>query len=52
MNKIPAAILRSPLHHLISKKYFLLSFTERKGGRKYTTPVAYLSEGEAYLMTT
>ena len=52
MNKVPAAILRSPLHGLMSKRYLLLSFTGRKSGREYTTPVAYLSEGDAFLMTT
>lgn len=52
MNKIPAAILRSPLHPLMSGKYLLLSFTGRKSGRRYTTPVAYLREGDAFLMTT
>ena len=52
MNKIPAAILRSPLHPLVSGKYLLLSFTGRKSGRRYTTPVAYLREGDAFLMTT
>ena len=52
LNKVPAGILRSPLHGLMSKKYLLLSFTGRKSGREYTTPVAYLSEGDAFLMTT
>jgi len=33
-------------------RYLLLSFTRRRSGRRYTTPVAYLSKGEAYLMTT
>lgn len=52
MNKIPAAVLRSPLHALMSKKYLLLTFTGRKSGRRYTTPVAYLRERDALLMTT
>jgi F420H(2)-dependent quinone reductase len=52
MNKVPAAILRSPLHPLMSGKYLLLTFTGLKSGRSYTTPVAYLSENDAYLMTT
>jgi hypothetical protein len=52
MNKVPATILRSPLHHMMSGKYLLLSFTGRKSGRRYTTPVAYLREGDAFLMTT
>ncbi len=32
MNKIPAAILRSPLHPIMSSRYLLLSFTGRKRG--------------------
>lgn len=52
INKIPAAILRSPLHPLMSKKYLLLSFTGRKSSKKYTTPMAYLREGDALLVTT
>jgi len=52
MNKVPAVILRSPLHPLMSNKYLLLTFTGRKSGRRYTTPVAYLREDDAFLMTT
>ena len=52
MNKIPAAILRSPLHPIMSNKYLLLSLTGRRSGRRYTTPVAYLKEEESLLMTT
>ena len=52
MNKVPATILRSPLHGLMSNRFLLLSFAGRKSGRQYTTPVAYLSEGDAFLMTT
>ncbi len=52
MNKVSVAILRSPLHLPMGNRYLLLSFTRRRSGRRYTTPVAYLSEGEAYLMTT
>ena len=52
MNKFPAAILRSPLHSLMSKKYLLLSFTGRKSGKKYTTPMSYIREADSLLMTT
>jgi hypothetical protein len=52
MNKIPAAVLRSPLHPLMSKKYLLLSFTGRKSGKKYTTPMSYIREADSFLMTT
>jgi len=36
----------------MSKRYLLLSFTGRKSGARYMTPLAYLSEGYAFLMTT
>lgn len=52
MNKVPAAVLGSPLHGAMSDKYLLLSFAGRKSGKRYTTPVAYLKEGETLLMTT
>lgn len=52
MNKVPVAILRSPPHLSMGNRYLLLSFTRRRSGRRYTTPVACLSEGDAYLMTT
>ncbi len=52
MNKVPAAVLRSPLHRAMSGRYLLLTFTGRKSGKRYTTPVAYLKEGETLLMTT
>lgn|SRR5215210_6297951 len=52
MNKVPAAILRSPLHPLMSGKYLLLTFTGLKSGKAYTSPVAYLREDDTFLMTT
>ena len=52
MNRVPAVILRSPLHGLMSGRYLLLTFTGRKSGKRYTTPVAYLEEDDAFLMTT
>jgi hypothetical protein len=36
----------------MSGKYLLLSFMGRKTRTKYTTPVAYLREGDTFLMTT
>ena len=41
INKVPAMVLRSPLHILMSKS---------RG--KYTTPVTYVREGDVFLMTT
>src|SRR3712207_923275 len=42
VNPTLAAILRSPLHGLVSKSLMLLSFRGRKSGRSFTIPVGYL----------
>jgi len=52
MNRFPAMLLRSPLHGFMSKKTLLITFTGRKSGKKYTIPIVYLPEGDAFLMTT
>lgn len=41
-NTLMAAILRSPLHGLLSKQMMLISFTGRKSGTRYTIPVTYV----------
>jgi deazaflavin-dependent oxidoreductase (nitroreductase family) len=46
VNPFVAALLRSPLHGLLSKQVMLLTFIGRKSGRAYTTPVEYSGEGE------
>ncbi len=54
-NPIIAWILRSPLHGILSKSMLLLSYTGRKSGRQYSTPVNYIrlqDEQGAYLLTT
>jgi deazaflavin-dependent oxidoreductase (nitroreductase family) len=39
-------LLRMPLlHRLLSDKMLLITFTGRKSGQTYTTPVAYVQEG-------
>jgi hypothetical protein len=43
MNCVPQLLLRSPLHGLMSNRYLLITFTARKSGKRYTTPVAYLA---------
>ena len=45
MNPLLAALLRSPLHGLISKRLMLLSFQGRKTGQRYSIPVGYLQQG-------
>jgi deazaflavin-dependent oxidoreductase (nitroreductase family) len=54
-NPIIAWLLRSPLHFFVSKNMMLISFTGRKSGKHYTTPVNYwrmTDEGGDYLGTT
>jgi hypothetical protein len=51
-NRLPAAILHSRLHPLLSRTTLLLSFTGRRSGRTYATPVRYHLDGNAILITT
>jgi len=41
-NAVPRAILRSPLHAVMSGRFILLGVTGRKTGRTYQIPVAYV----------
>jgi deazaflavin-dependent oxidoreductase (nitroreductase family) len=45
-NPIVAGILRSPLHAAMSNSTMLLTFSGRKSGRTYTTPVNYVCDGD------
>jgi deazaflavin-dependent oxidoreductase (nitroreductase family) len=45
-NPMLTALLRSPLHGLLSKNMLLITVTGRKSGRQYTTPVSYTRQGE------
>jgi deazaflavin-dependent oxidoreductase (nitroreductase family) len=38
--------LRSPLHGVVSKSLLLITFTGRKSGKNYTTPVSYSQDGD------
>ncbi len=39
-------VLRSPLHGMVSKTTMLITFTGRKSGNTYTTPVSYSQYGD------
>lgn len=52
MNAMPTLLLKSPLHPVMSARYLLLTFTGRKSGRRYTTPVAYLRDGDRLVIST
>lgn len=44
-NPIIAAMLRSPLHGLLSRSTMLVTVTGMKSGKAYTTPVNYVRQG-------
>lgn len=49
-NPIARYALASRWHGLMSGRLLLLSFTGRKTGRSYTTPVSYVREGNSLLV--
>jgi deazaflavin-dependent oxidoreductase (nitroreductase family) len=52
-NAIVSTMLRIPLlHRLISRQLLLLTFTGRKSGQRYTTPVGYIHEGKTVTILT
>jgi hypothetical protein len=52
VNTIIKGLLRSPLHGPLSKQMMLVTFTGRKTGKVFTTPVTYMREGEDILFFT
>jgi deazaflavin-dependent oxidoreductase (nitroreductase family) len=46
LNPVIAALLRSPLHPLLSPALLLLTVTGRKTGRRYAIPVGYQRDGD------
>ena len=45
-NSIMSAVLRSPLHGMLSKNMMLITVTGKKSGHEYTTPVSYTRQGD------
>ena len=45
-------ILRSPMHGMVSKTMLLITFTGRKSGKTYTTPVDYSQVGDQVTVFT
>lgn len=52
LNPAIAGLLRSPLHGIASGNLMLVTFTGRKSGKTYTTPVRYVRKGEDILCFT
>lgn len=46
VNSIVRALLRSPLHRLLSSNTLLLTVTGRKTGKHYTIPISYIQDGD------
>jgi deazaflavin-dependent oxidoreductase (nitroreductase family) len=46
INPVMRMFLRSPVHGLLSDSLMLITFTGRKSGRQFTTPVRYIKTGE------
>lgn len=51
-NPFLTMILRSPLHPLLSGNTLALTYTGRKSGQIYTTPVNYVRDGDRLLATS
>src|SRR5579863_2896912 len=50
INSGVSTILRSPWHGMRSHRLLLLTFTGRKSGKEFTTPMRYVQEGETLRM--
>jgi hypothetical protein len=51
VNAVVSTILRSRWHRMRSDRLLLLTFTGRKSGKAFTTPIRYVQEGETLRMT-
>jgi hypothetical protein len=46
INPVMRFLLRSPAHGLLSDSLMLITFTGRKSGKQFTTPVRYMQTGD------
>lgn len=51
INSLVTAVLRSPWHGMRSNRLLLLTFTGRKSGKEFTTPIRYEQDGKTLQMT-
>lgn len=49
INPVMRFVLRSPLHGIFSNSFMLITFTGRKSGKTFTTPVRYIRYGDTVL---
>jgi len=50
LNDFMRFVLRSPLHGMVSKSVLLITFTGRKSGKRFTTPVSYSFDGDQVMI--
>ena len=46
INPAMRLLLRSPLHFVVSSSLLLITYQGRRSGKRYTTPLRYVREGE------
>lgn len=51
-NPIVKWLIRSPLHGFVSRNMMVIGYTGRKSGKRYETPVNYVSDGNDLLVTS
>ena len=52
LNQIMTFLLQSPLQGLLGSQLILLTFTGRKSGKTYTTPLGYTKRGDTVVLFT
>lgn len=52
INPLMKLVLLSPFHRGMSRRLMVLSFTGRKTGRRYSTPVGYVCDGKSVYVFT
>ncbi len=52
VNSAMKFVLRSPAHGMVSKTVLLITFTGRKSGKTFTTPVSYSQTGDQVTIFT
>ncbi len=52
VNSTMKFILRSPMHGMVSNSILLITFTGRKSGKTYSTPVSYSQHGDQVVVFT
>lgn len=51
-NGLMTWLIRSPLHGVVSGNMLTVTYTGRKSGRRYTTPVNYVRRGDRLLIAS